>query len=76
MPVPLLRWGVTTWRKLEVVRDQIMRGTGTDEPWFMEHMADQLGEAAIAVHYRKPLTIEEINRMGQTPEVRRRVGRP
>lgn len=75
-PVPVLRWSATTWRNLESIRDQVMRGAGTTEPWYMEHMADHLGDAAIAVHYRKPLRIDEVNRMAPTPEVRVRPGRP
>jgi hypothetical protein len=41
----------------------------------MEHMANEIGEAAIAVHYRKPLRIDEVNQMAPTEEVRARPGR-
>ncbi len=73
--MPVLRWSSTTWRKLEAMRDETARGLGTTEPWYMEHMADQLGEAAIAVHYRKPLRVDEVNQMAPTEEVRQRAGR-
>jgi hypothetical protein len=52
-----------------------MRGVGTDEPWFVEEMTKELGNAAVAVHSRKPLKIEEVARMGQTEEVKARPGR-
>jgi hypothetical protein len=52
-----------------------MSGTGTEEPWFMEHMATEIGERAIAVHWRKPLRIDEVNQLRPTTEVRERPGR-
>jgi hypothetical protein len=57
------------------MRDRIMRGIGTDEPWIMEEMSAQFGMLAIAVHYRRPLRIDEVNRMAATPDVRARPGR-
>jgi hypothetical protein len=51
-------------------------GLGTNEPWFTEEMTAELGAMASAVHWRKPLTISEINRLAPTPEVRQRQGRP
>lgn len=64
------------WRKAEVARDQMTLNLGTAEPWFAEEMTHQLGLAAIAVHWRKPLRIDEVNRLAPTPEVRERQGRP
>lgn len=58
------------------MRDRIMRGIGTDEPWIMEEMSDQFGMLAIAVHYRRPLRIDAVSRMADTPDVRARPGRP
>jgi hypothetical protein len=55
-------------RKLEAARDFIMRGIGTDEPW-----VEELGMTAI--HWRRPLRVDEINRMAPTPDVKRREGR-
>jgi hypothetical protein len=49
-----------------------MRGVGTDEPWVIEEMTKQLGDRAVAVHYRRPLRIDEINRMAPTNAVRSR----
>ena len=63
-----------TW-KAEAVRDRIMRGVGTEEPWVVEEMSAQLGDGAFAVHYRRPLRIDEVARMGQTAEVKERPGR-
>ena len=52
-----------------------MRGVGTEEPWVVEEMSAQLGDGAFAVHYRRPLRIDEVARMGQTAEVKERPGR-
>lgn len=73
--MPVLRWSPTKWRKAEALRDRIMHGVGTDEPWVTEDLSRQIGERAVAVHYRRPLRIDEIARMAQTPEVRQRPGR-
>jgi hypothetical protein len=73
--VSLLRVSASTWRKFEAVRDQVMRGAGTQEPWFQEDLTDILGEAAAAVHYRKPLRLDEISQLAATAEVRSRPGR-
>lgn len=72
----MLRWSPTKWRKAEAIRDRIMQGVGTDEPWVIEEMTQMLGERAVAVHYRRPLRIDEIARMAPTPEVLSRLGRP
>jgi hypothetical protein len=53
-----------------------MRGCGTDEPWFYEDMSGEMGERAVAAHFRKPLSIVEVNQMAPIPEVRARPGRP
>jgi len=52
-----------------------MRGLGTDEAYIMEDMTGMLGNRAISVHWRKPLRIDEVNRMAPTPEVIARLGR-
>jgi hypothetical protein len=67
-PVAVLRWSPTKWRKAEAVRDKALRGVGTDEPWIEE-------TGSWAVHYRRPLRIDEVNRMAPTPEVLAREGR-
>jgi hypothetical protein len=67
--VPVLRWSPTKLRKAEALRDRIMRGVGTDEPWVVEE------HGVIAVHYRKPLRIDEVARMAPTAEVLARPGR-
>ena len=53
-----------------------MRGVGTDEPWVTEEMSNQIGDLAVAVHYRRPLRVDEVARMAPTDEVRERPGRP
>lgn len=45
-----------------------MRGVGTDEEYVQEAML-------VSVHWRKPLRLDEVNRMAPTPEVRERQGR-
>ena len=77
-PVTVLSWSPTKWRKAEAIRDKVMRGAGTDEPWFMDdphELADELGFAPRAVHWRKPLRMDEVARMAPTPEVKERKGR-
>jgi hypothetical protein len=74
--VPVLRWSPTKWRKAEALRDKIMRGVGTAEPWVTEEMSKQWGMMASAVHYRRPLRFDEVARMAPTPDVRKREGRP
>jgi hypothetical protein len=66
MSVP--SWSPTKLRKAEAMRDLIMRDVGTGEDW-----ATAIG--IVAMHYRKPLRIDEINQMAPTPEVRAREGR-
>jgi hypothetical protein len=64
---------------MEALRDRIMFNVGTSEPFIgedVQEIADVLGVSPRAMHWRKPLSIEEINRMAQTPEVRERPGRP
>jgi hypothetical protein len=67
-PVKVLSWSPTKWRKAEAVRDKTLKGVGTDEPWIEE-------QGLFAVHYRRPLRIDEVNRMAPTPEVLSREGR-
>jgi hypothetical protein len=74
-PVPVLSWSPNAWRKAQAIRDDVMRGQGTKEPWFMENMVDGLGVRSVSVNWRKPLTIEEINQLTPTAEVRERQGR-
>lgn len=56
-----------------------MRGVGTEEPFIQEDvqaMAVTLGHSPRTIQWRKPVSIEEINRMAPTAEVRERKGRP
>ena len=69
-PVSVLRWSPSLWRKIEHIRDRIMRGLGTDEALIAEDIR------GVAQHWRKPLSIVEINQMAPTVEVRERKGRP
>ena len=65
------------WRRMEGLGDRIMRGCGTEEPWFYD--AEFYGEyqdEAVAAHWRKPLRLDEVNLMAPTVEVIARPGRP
>jgi hypothetical protein len=81
-PVPVLRWSPSKWRKAEAIRDKIMRGVGTDEPWIMDEPSEvdaitrrDTGRPAISGQWRKPLRVDEVAQMAPTPEVRDRQGR-
>lgn len=52
-----------------------MRGLGTTEQYVAEEHSGMLGDRAIAVHWRKPLRVDEIPMMSDTDEVKRRPGR-
>ena len=56
-----------------------MHGSGTEEPWFFEDASEfqfDTGRVSVATHWRKPLRIDEVSRMADTPEVQARPGRP
>lgn len=56
-----------------------MRGLGTHEALIAEDVAEMagvLGGSPKAMHWRKPLSIVEINQMVPTEDVRARKGRP
>jgi hypothetical protein len=74
-PVPLLRWSTTTTRRVEATRDRIMRGVGTDER-LIEASGEEASTLRVTRQWRKPLRLDEVNRMAPTPEVRERKGRP
>jgi hypothetical protein len=66
---------------MERIRDRIFFSLGTDEPLFEEVLPDDValarfGHLPISVSWRKPLRVDEIAQMAQTPEVRARPGRP
>jgi hypothetical protein len=62
---------------MEALRDRIMHGTGTDEPWFYdEEFYGEFSDMAVAAHWRRPLSIVEVNQMAPTADVRLRLGRP
>jgi hypothetical protein len=78
-PVPVLRLSPTAMRKLMHLRDVILHGVGTTEPFVsddMREMEAETGRPIVAMHWRKPLSIMEVNQMAPTPEVRARAGRP
>jgi hypothetical protein len=52
-----------------------MRGVGTSDPWHQE-VSRVFANYAVSVQYRRPLRIDEVNMIRETPEVRRRPGRP
>lgn len=70
----VLRWSPTRWRKMEAVRDRILFRLGTSEP-VIPISGEERALAKTTMQWRKPLSIEEINQMAPTPEVRQRPGR-
>lgn len=71
MAIPVLRWSPTLWRKMEALRDKMRRSIGTDEPFFEE----RYGPDAVAMQWRWPLRLDEVNQMAPTSAVRLREGR-
>lgn len=67
----VLSWSPAVWRRVEHIRDRILRGLGTHETLIPE----ELHAVRIAMQWRKPLSIVEINQMTPTQEVRDRPGR-
>jgi hypothetical protein len=62
---------------MEALRDRMLREVGTDEPWFFDaEFYGDFKDTAVAAHWRKPLRLDEVSRMANTPEVRQRPGRP
>ena len=66
---PVSRWDRQRTRYVESIQSKLLDQLGTTEETIIE-------VGGVALHYRKPLTLSEVNRMAQTPEVRRREGRP
>lgn len=69
-PTPVLRWSPATHRMIEAARDRIMSACGTHEPLIEDR------DTTVTRIWRKPLSLEEVNRMAPTPDVRARRGRP
>lgn len=61
---------------MEALRDRIMFGRGTNEPWFFDEEELKERPNVVAAHWRKPLRIDEVNLLAPTPEVIARQGRP
>lgn len=73
-PVPVLRWSPTMHRKAERERDRIMGMCGVEA--LIEPEGEEAALLRVTRQWRKPLSIEEIAQMADTPEVRERKGRP
>lgn len=74
-PVSVLRWSPTLWRRMEALRDRILFGLGTREP-VIAVANEERAVLAVTMQWRKPLSIEEVNQLADTPDVRARAGRP
>lgn len=62
---------------MEAIRDRLMFGCGTEEPWFFDaEFYGDFRDEAVAAHWRKPLRIDEVNQLAPTAEVIARPGRP
>lgn len=66
---PLEKWNRSDRRVVEMLMDRVMSRLGTKEDVIPDHTTS-------AMQWRKPLSVEEINQMAPTPEVRARPGRP
>lgn len=71
----MLSWSPTIHRRVEAARDRIMAMCGTNEP-LISPEGEELALLVRTRQWRKPLSIEEVNRMAPTMEVRERKGRP
>jgi hypothetical protein len=60
---------------MEALRDRILFGLGSPEPVIPITGAERAA-VRVTMGWRKPLSIEEINRLAPTQEVRLRPGRP
>jgi len=66
------KWNRAIHRRVEAVRDKILNALGTNEKMIQEN--DPM--LTVTMQWRKPLSLEEVNRMAPTLEVRERKGRP
>jgi hypothetical protein len=62
-------------REIETIKDRIFSMCGTTEPPISPE-GEEAAMLMVTAQWRKPLSIEEVNRMADTPEVRERKGRP
>ena len=53
-----------------------MRGVGTPDPFHEEIAKPVFARYAVSVSYRRPLRVDEVNLIKDTPMVRKRPGRP
>lgn len=60
---------------MEAMRDRILFRLGSPEP-VIPVEGEELSMLRVTMQWRKPLSIEEIPQLAQTPEVRARQGRP
>lgn len=67
--VEVSRWDRRTRRRLEAIRDKVMTRIGTQEAVIEEPFR-------MSVHWRKPLSLVEVNQLAPTMDVRLRRGRP
>ena len=68
----MAKWNRAIHRRVEAVRDKILNALGTNEKMIQEN--DPM--LTVTMQWRKPLSLEEVNRMAPTLEVRERKGRP
>ena len=68
----MAKWNRAIHRRVEAVRDKILDALGTNEKVIQAN--DPTLKASM--QWRKPLSLEEVNQMAPTPEVRERRGRP
>jgi hypothetical protein len=66
---PVEKWNRSMMRRIESLRDAVMDKIGTKEK-----LVEEWGQ--VTIQWRKPLSLDEINQMAPTSEVRERKGRP
>jgi hypothetical protein len=71
----VLRVSLTRRRAFEHLANRIFYGVGSTEP-LIPLTGVEAAQARVSMQWRKPLSIEEINRMAPTRDVRLRQGRP
>lgn len=71
----VLRWSPNRWRRMESLRDRILFKLGSPEP-LIPVEGEERALLRITMQWRKPLSLQEVAQLADTPEVRARPGRP
>lgn len=73
----VVRWTRQQMRQIEAMKDRIFAMCGSPEPAIVADIHEFPAlNTRVTMQWRKPLSIEEVAQMADTPEVRERRGRP